>query len=178
MLHKNVSISITRCKFCSFRTTLYCFWKFILTVKGSRWVEEGKCVAHPHEGQEEVLESYKLVSLALVPRKVMKDSQDDHKFSWKTFPDMSKTRRWLEQPAKIQQGQIMLHQTDWILWLGPWLSGWGGNNAFNLSWLKQGFWHGIPKLWYSFTQMGKRWNGWVNYTRCCCKVCGNQQAVF
>jgi len=37
----------------------------MLTVKGGK----GKCHAHPHEEQEEVLESYRLVSL---------DSQEDH----------------------------------------------------------------------------------------------------
>lgn len=37
-----------------------------------------------------------------------------------------------KQPAKIQKGQIMLHHSDWILWLVDWLSGWRGSKVICL----------------------------------------------
>lgn len=125
MLCKNKPISMTRNKFNSFRTTLCCFWKLLLTLKSSQWVEEGKC-AHSHEGQEELLESYRLVSLSLVPRKVTKDSHNDHKFSWKTFLDMSKIRRWLAATSK-DSARANYASLIWLNFairlLGQWMRG-------------------------------------------------------
>lgn len=49
-----MSIPVNKSKVWSFRTTLYSFWKLMLTVKVFQWVEKGKrhCHACPPEGQD------------------------------------------------------------------------------------------------------------------------------
>lgn len=99
MLHKNISISITRSKFCSLRTTLF-FLK--VHVDCERFPVNGKRqMSSPSSWRAgRSIGELQVVSVTLVSRKIMKDSQDDQRFSWKTFPDVSEVRRWLEATSK------------------------------------------------------------------------------
>lgn len=132
-------INITRCKICIFRITLYCFWKFVLTLKGFQSVEKGKYQAHRHEGRKKHWRATAWSTSSWFPGRSWRIPRIN-KFSWKTFPNMSKTRGWLETTTKYSaRGNYT--SPVWILWLGAWFNGWGGRNGY-LCWLKQGIWHG------------------------------------
>lgn len=78
-----------------------------------------------------VLESRRLVSLTWIPKKIMNNSQDDHKFSWKKSLEMSKKRRRLEATCTDSARAKISPLWNFLI---RWLSEWGGTNGCNFSW--------------------------------------------
>lgn len=153
-----MSMPVNKSKVWSFRTTLYSFWKLMLTVKVFQWVEKGKCHACPPEGQDKY---WRATSWSVSPwfpiswiiLSMVTNSLERQKDDWK-------------QLAKIQQEQ-RFHLCE-IVWLDDWVNEERPVDVIflDLTWAIDMISHNCGTL------LGKLKRKGMVVPRCWCKVCG------